>query len=358
MSSVNALSVLLAALPSDVVSSIEAEYTFLTKVNVGATTTSTELRSSASFAEVFSSHSVLPSSSKARSQSTLSTLSTVTKAPSTRSLLPSSTSSHPTLQTPNSSDTSQPHQLKNASIAGITTGVTAAVVFMLLFALFLFRRKREGKAPFKQSGGHEDSEKTYPEIAWLYDAKRTGSQNHRTRPIAEYNQSAAGTACHDRDESGDGLLAPRDGTVEIDSTASDSREYFTPPTTPPSRWNGKARYDALTLIPNSNAEDPLLAPVYISGGQASPSRSPARNPSPGFPQGNPVSHPVVSVNAAVSPDTAPPKNHSRRQRSSLGIPGEARKPLTAIHEESHYRVNRSPETLPNPLRSNPLRHST
>ncbi|KAF2864282.1 hypothetical protein K470DRAFT_261201 [Piedraia hortae CBS 480.64] len=133
----NALSVLLSAVPSNVASSFESEWGH-SKTIAPATATS-------SMSQAWqSTSSPTPTSSSSSAQST-------TSAPSTTS--PAST--QPPTSTP--THASNKGSMHEASIAGIATGVTAAVVILLLLALFCWRRRMKHRDRRTSTNETQDS---------------------------------------------------------------------------------------------------------------------------------------------------------------------------------------------------------
>ncbi|KXT01941.1 hypothetical protein AC578_2562 [Pseudocercospora eumusae] len=182
----NALSVLLSALPSDVVSSFASEYHDFTSIlfrpasterpetpSSRPTTVETSMRPSTrpqttSIPPSTSIPAIRPATSHPTTSSTSitlasssTTLSTITRSSSTTSSVAAATST--------AAPTAAPApRLANASIAGIATGVAAGAVVLLMGALFLWRRRQQGKAPFARKTSQR-SGRVYPEVAWLYD---------------------------------------------------------------------------------------------------------------------------------------------------------------------------------------------
>ena len=70
------------------------------------------------------------------------------------------------------------HPNDNAAVAGISAGLVAGAVLIGLAALFLWRRKKQGKPVFARSSSQRSG--PYPEVAWLYDPVMTpnGSPGH------------------------------------------------------------------------------------------------------------------------------------------------------------------------------------
>ncbi|KXT15701.1 hypothetical protein AC579_141 [Pseudocercospora musae] len=190
----NALSVLLSALPSDIASSLASEYHHFTSIifppanterpetsGLGETsrpasrltTFDTSMRSSSrpqttSMPPYTSRPTVRPTISQPTtaltsitSTTSSTTLSTITRSSSTTSSIAAATSTAAPTAAPTP-------QLANASVAGIATGVAAGAVVVLMGAFFLWRRRKQGKAPFARKTSQR-SERVYPEVAWLYD---------------------------------------------------------------------------------------------------------------------------------------------------------------------------------------------
>ena len=62
--------------------------------------------------------------------------------------------------------------IPNASVVGISVGLVAGAVLVALGGVFLWRRRKQGKAPFGPRGSQR-SGRVYPESAWLYDPQIT-----------------------------------------------------------------------------------------------------------------------------------------------------------------------------------------
>ncbi|KAF7192850.1 hypothetical protein HII31_05833 [Pseudocercospora fuligena] len=261
----NALSVLLSALPSDVVSSFASEYHDFTSIifrpasterpetselgeptsrpSSRPTTSETSMRPSTrpqmtSIPPFTSRPTMRPttshpttSSTPITSASSSTTLSTITRSSSTTSSIAAATST--------AAPTAAPApQLKNASIAGIATGVAAGAVVVLMGAFFLWRRRQQGKAPFARKTSQR-SGRVYPEVAWLYDPAPS--------PPPEGEMQ-------DRHASERALLNPQGGATEMTPMAS-------APGTPELR--------------PARPESPLLPPVMPAARGHSPGGSPS-----------------------------------------------------------------------------------
>lgn len=235
----NALSVLLAALPSDVASSIESGFSVVTKEFFPASETGTPnptirptpsaftesaiiTTSRSEFTPPVSRQSNRPdstytarstsqqphSTSRPTPQHTLSHTSRPTSHPPsrtpessqphrpttflTRPLTTSTTSSHSTssLSTssnPASTTTAQKSlpsvtpekQQANGTIAGVATGVAAGVVLITL-AIFFFLRRRQRQRALKAI--EAEASQPFPASAWLYDPSRSPPRTQSPTP--------------------------------------------------------------------------------------------------------------------------------------------------------------------------------
>ncbi|EME82912.1 uncharacterized protein MYCFIDRAFT_211194 [Pseudocercospora fijiensis CIRAD86] len=255
----NALSVLLSALPSDVVSSFASEYHDFTSINFRPASTErpetsepgqptsrpssrptnfqTSMRPSSrphmtSIPPLFTSRpptTSIPVTSTSTSSST--TLSTMTRSSSTTSSIAAATSTAAPTAAPSP-------QLANASIAGIATGVAAGAVLTLMAAFFLWRRRQQGKPPFARKSSQR-SAPVYPEVAWLYDPTPSPP------PEGEMQDGHASERA---------LLNPQGGAAEMTPLAS-------APGTPELR--------------PARPESPLLPPVMPAARRRSPGASPS-----------------------------------------------------------------------------------
>ncbi|EME46440.1 hypothetical protein DOTSEDRAFT_70439, partial [Dothistroma septosporum NZE10] len=160
----NALSVLLAALPSGLRSSIVSEF-------VATHTTSTRT-------------TLTPTPSTRSTTTSLSiTLFTSTRASSTSSSTPAATTT--------AAPPADSQQTSHGSIAGVVTGVVAGAVLIILAIVLMIRRSRQGKAPFGPRGSQRSrgSGRAYPEVAWLYDPSPTPPHEPRVYPQEESGAS-------------------------------------------------------------------------------------------------------------------------------------------------------------------------
>jgi hypothetical protein len=243
----NALSVLLAALPGDVASSLEAGFSVVTQqlfatseaISSAPTTRPTSLPSDGPIIISTSRSEPVPQSSRQSDRptsiytarptteqqpshptsrpttqhtsplvsrptsrpisqmteshkvyrpTTLATLPT----PSTTETLSHSTSSSSTDLVPSSTiASSQPtitpeRQQANGTIAGVATGAAAGAVLITL-AIFFFLRRRQRNRSLK--GVEEKASQPFPEVAWLYDPVRSPP---RAQSPAPQNAEAAG----------------------------------------------------------------------------------------------------------------------------------------------------------------------
>ncbi|KAK0316782.1 hypothetical protein LTR01_000533 [Friedmanniomyces endolithicus] len=262
--STNAVSVLLNVAPSSVVQSFESAFESLTSDLLSPTSQPTAVPTSqpqptdvpsntppASLPASPPTQNTSPPISSPYSQPTAFS----TPTPSTfltATARPTSTTS--TLSpTPPPSSSSSTGQLKNASVAGIATGLAAAFVLFTLAAIYLYRRHQQGKPfPFlsssSSSGGrlsrlarsrgtntNRDSQRAFPESAWLYDPARTpprtGSPPPRLPPLEHEMQqdrhfsSSTTLGLGTGEGSASEVLLipePREGAVELGGSAPGS----------------------------------------------------------------------------------------------------------------------------------------
>jgi hypothetical protein len=101
------------------------------------------------------------------------------------------------------------HPIKTAPIAGIAAGLGAGFVVAGLAALYLFRRKSQGKAMFGGLGRGGSKRSTgsgpYPAVAWLYDPKIS--------PPGTPGRSRSGSVADGAEERL--IPEPRPGSVEM-----------------------------------------------------------------------------------------------------------------------------------------------
>ncbi|KAI5367350.1 hypothetical protein Slin15195_G024770 [Septoria linicola] len=227
----NALGVLFSALPSDVASSIASELDIDTTRFLPAERTSRTRASTSRPTDT---------TSTTRTSSASSIFTTSTRSSSTASATDSSaTTLAPTANTGN--------QLRQGSIAGIATGVTAGVVLILLTALLLARRRQQGKPFFgaMQRSTSKRSNRAYPEVAWLYDPATTPPRTSEN---------------HSRAESGISLLpSTYEGAAGVAGGAAGGRFYGNPEARP------------------AGPESPLLPPQLLYARDESPGSSPTGN---------------------------------------------------------------------------------
>lgn len=247
----NALSVLLSALPSDVASSIEAGFSSFTQelfttqegsitnptilptlspqtnpviistssseqseqpTSIFTVQPATELSSSHPTSRPTSQptafHTSHPTSRPSSHPTLRSTSPSSTNQPTTLATLPSTTSTKSQTTTSTSSTSSTPSstltanaseqpsitpqkQQANGTVAGIATGSVAGVVLLTL-ALFFFLRRRQRKRALQAV--EEKASQPYPEVAWLYDPRRSPPRSHSPAPQA--GDAGAGGAAH------------------------------------------------------------------------------------------------------------------------------------------------------------------
>lgn len=72
------------------------------------------------------------------------------------------------------------HPIKEASVIGIASGLSAGAVLVGLGGIFLWRRKKQGKPMFGRANSQKSTGGPYPQVAWLYDpvVSRPGSPAH------------------------------------------------------------------------------------------------------------------------------------------------------------------------------------
>ncbi|GAB1730408.1 hypothetical protein NU195Hw_Modified_233t1 [Hortaea werneckii] len=133
---------------------------------------------------------------------------------------------------------SSQEKLQDGPIAGIATGAAAGVVLVLLIALFCLRRRKQNKMRRGSDlPSRSNSQRVFPEVAWLYDPKTSGKDHsHSYQEVKQI--SSRQTSPERSPDPSTALLVPepRDGAVEM-------------PSAPPSP-NMRA----------SNSSEPLLAP--------------------------------------------------------------------------------------------------
>ena len=268
-----ALSVLLSALPSEVASNIEEGYSSIThqllatSVNrvqrpTGSPSANLPITKQTAPAQpantsISSSQTFSPTTLQTTTISIPTTASTTSSAPSTAATAAAAHSSTPS--------PSAAQQQSPGTIAGIATGACAGVVLVVL-ALFWFQRRRQqqGKIPRRGGGGSKrESQRIYPEVAWLYDVRMTPPSSPHAR----------------RDAAGEALLQGRASNErEGPQAASDAAEM---------------REFAQQRAQGARSAEPLLAPIPAATRDNSPAgsdRSRSRSPAPGSAL---ASHPIV-----------------------------------------------------------------
>lgn len=187
----NALSVLLSALPSDVASSLEQGYNTFTHELLATNTNQiqqpTKLPSIVSPAAVTSATAqtteVQPANTEQPSSQTLVPTTFQTTMSSTSIRQSTTISTSPTgstavaAQSASPSPTPSPAQQRSTgTIAGIATGACAGAVLIVLALLWFLRRRHQHRE--SPSGGkvfRKQSKRVFPEVAWLYDPPREAS---------------------------------------------------------------------------------------------------------------------------------------------------------------------------------------
>lgn len=209
LSTIDALSVLLAALPSQAAASIESEYQLVTTASSSALTstrpsvTTTPSTTPLSSTTTISVVPLTPSSRSSQSTPSISSTSPSTLLTSTRSSSSASTTTGSGPVTTNAPPTTQ-NEPSGGAIAGIATGVTAGFVLLMMGIIFLVRRRKHRGALFgrRASQRSQASDRAYPEVAWLYDPSpspprsphridRLQTQAAMLRPEATHDDSGA-----------------------------------------------------------------------------------------------------------------------------------------------------------------------
>ncbi|KAK0925183.1 hypothetical protein LTR91_012532 [Friedmanniomyces endolithicus] len=262
--STDAVSVLLNAAPSSVVQSFESAFDSLTSDLLGPTSQPTAAPTSQPQPTdtPFNTHPTSTPASRP-TQNTTPPISSPFSRPTTFSTPTPSTfltaaAARPTSTAPTPSATLLPStssstgQLKNASVAGIATGLAAAFVLFTLAAIYLYRRHQQGKPlPFfsssSSSGGrfsrlarsrgsknNRDSQRAFPESAWLYDPPRTPPRTgspppqlppleHEMQEDRHFSSSTLGLGVGEGSASQMLLIPePREGAVELGGSAPNS----------------------------------------------------------------------------------------------------------------------------------------
>ncbi|KAK4963294.1 hypothetical protein LTR10_000922 [Elasticomyces elasticus] len=261
----NALSILLSAAPSEVVASVESVFQSLSaailETSSQPTATPTSRSTNSPPSRPTQTASTQPpgrpndrptSRPEPSTTSQITSVSTTATSSAVTSITSTSSSSVTSTATPSATiaASSGGGQLKNASVAGIATGLAAGAVLFLLAGMYILRRRQQGKPlPFfgakgsrgSQRSSKRGSKRIFPEVAWLYDPARSPRDAEAPREGMETEMQ------EDRHFSTASLIPePREGAIEIGPA----------PDSPPQR-------------PSS----PLLAPL----GRAESPRDPRRN---------------------------------------------------------------------------------
>ena len=325
----NALSILLSAAPSDFAQSVESAFESVTSQLFQPTSQPTTAPSPTNPPSQRPGEPTRRPSPSTTPQPPSTTLSlAITSSPPTSSTLMtiankptsfSSTSTPSATAIPSSGG-----QLKNASVAGIATGLAAGAVLFMLAGIYLYRRRQQGKPiPFfgarggsrgSQRSSKRGSKRIFPEVAWLYDPSRTPREGSPP-PQEDRERGQEMEMGHSRYGSAASLVPePRDGAIELPSA----------PNSPPQR-------------PSS----PLLSPPMGGGRDRSPenrrssdsaSRSGGRRSGSGSPSG-------------------------RKSRQSFSRP-DLQRPMSAIWEEPPRPSVDARTGLLAPGTRNVQRHST
>ncbi|KAK3071632.1 hypothetical protein LTR53_008274 [Teratosphaeriaceae sp. CCFEE 6253] len=313
-STTNALSILLSAAPSELAASVESVFQSLTSELLASATQqrtetptpedpSTSRETPRPTSDPFTRDSrPTPSATQSiaisTSSASSSTFLTITNAPT------SLTSTTATPSTTAAAPQGLAHPLKNASVAGIATGLAAGAVLFALAALFLYRRRQQGKPlPFFGAGGRgartgsqrsskRGSRRIFPEVAWLYDPSRTPREGSPPPPRAdrEGERGQEMEMAHSRHESAASLIPePRAGAIEL----------------PPAPHS-----------PQLRASDPLLSPPMVGS---------SRDESPGRGSSDSASRSGGRRSGSGSPV-------GRKSRASFSRPDPTR-PMSLIWEE-------------------------
>ncbi|KAK3073005.1 hypothetical protein LTR53_005778 [Teratosphaeriaceae sp. CCFEE 6253] len=318
-STTNALSILLSAAPSELAASVESVFQSLTSELLASATQrrtetptpehpSTSRETPRPTSDRFTRGSrPTPSATQSiaitTSSASSSTFLTIANAPTS---LTSTTATPST--TAAAASQGLAHPLKNASVAGIATGLAAGAVLFALAALFLYRRRQQGKPlPFFGAGGRgartgsqrsskRGSRRIFPEVAWLYDPSRTPREGSPPPPRTEADREGQRERgqememAHSRHESAASLIPePRAGAIEL-SPAPHS--------------------------PQLRASDPLLSPPMVGSG---------RDESPGRGSSDSASRSGGRRSGSGSPV-------GRKSRASFSRPDPTR-PMSLIWEE-------------------------
>jgi hypothetical protein len=162
----NVSSVLNSAVPSDIATSLAAQFR------------NCEVSTATAIA-------IVPRIPAGGVASTITAGSIVTSARSTLQTSPSSTlrdpqSSSTTHSVPSVTTTAPARTLPNNAIAGVATSVTVAAVLIILAVVYSVRRRQQQLSRDSQYSQHGLRERAshggsvYPEVAWLYDPPRSG----------------------------------------------------------------------------------------------------------------------------------------------------------------------------------------
>ncbi|SMR43924.1 unnamed protein product [Zymoseptoria tritici ST99CH_3D1] len=194
--SAEAVSVLISALPSDVVASIQSEFGALrTPAPTPAPTSVAQSTPSSPSSTIPTSSQSTPTSSDFSSSST--TASSSTFSPSTIS---STSSATPTSSAGASTHNGQKSHNK-AAVAGIASGIIAGAVLLILLAAFLFKCRKEGYQWFCCCCGkkkqHPRPSRPYPQSAWLYDARPSPPDSLRRGAAESSDDALLPTRRHD-----------------------------------------------------------------------------------------------------------------------------------------------------------------
>lgn len=308
----NALSILLSALPSSVVSNIESEFESISHHIFNPATSNVQQISCTTVSSIpTTTFLTMTSPHRSTVPHIPSTLHTIISRPASTAKL-----SHAASMTATASSGSG-GSLPDASVAGIASGIAAAAVVGLLVCAFLWRRRKQGKVPFhqhpsKSSSSKRTSQHIFPESAWLYDPKVTPHDGFRSP------QDGPG---HGEDLSSINLIPhPRDGVLEMSSA----------PQSPP-------------LHP-ARPSSPLLAPELV-GLERTENPQGRRKSGSAFRNGRRSSSQSLGGRKRA-------RSSVRNSRTDLT------RPMSAIYEEPYRPSIDGRQALLAPLDRPPQRHST
>ncbi|KAK0347100.1 hypothetical protein LTR91_012916 [Friedmanniomyces endolithicus] len=380
--STDAVSVLLNAAPSSVVQSFESAFESLTSDLLGSTSQPTAAPTSQS--QPTDTPSNAPPASLPASRPTQNTNPPISSPFSRPTIFSTPTPStfltaaaRPTSTTPTPSTTPLPAtsssttgQLKNASVAGVATGLAAAFVLFTLAAIYLYRRHQQGKPlPFFSSSSgrfsrlarsrgtnnNRDSQRAFPESAWLYDPARTPPRNgspppqlppleHEMQEDRHFSSSTLGLGVGEGSASEMLLIPePREGAVELGGSAPNSppRGVSSPllalPTATSRGGGGGRRGSGSGIgIGGGAAGAGAGAGLGISGAAARAESPPASQQDRRRRSGSPSSG-SGSWGRRSTSQSPTPGRRSRGNSLGVGSRTDLTRPMSAIWEEAPLR---------------------